>query len=262
MLGLSRSAKTALLVSYRRASIFLAWALSSLSRPAICNLFIDVACYHRFSPHKRQREIARHTQPQSSSHWTASAAAAYTMDRPRASQWTAIGTAAAAAAAAAIHLGVRIHREARNDQELVEEALREASEAEPRNFQKTQVAAGAAQSTSAAAGFVGRAQGRRRRLDWWEITCYRIIDQRGLAPGNTLKRGAIRTSLGHLLETVAKSCQIAGSTAIVVSATISFSLTRRVAARLLKAPASEDALDVHVRRSVRGRVRGIGPGPP
>ena len=90
---------------------------------------------------------------------------AYTMDR-RASQWTAIGTAAAAAAAAAaIHLGVDPPRGSGRPG-IGRGAARGVRGGEPRNFQKTQVAAGAAQSTSAAAGFVGRAQGRGRRLDW------------------------------------------------------------------------------------------------
>ena len=158
------------------------------------------------------------------------------MDRPRGSQWTAIGTAAAAAAAAAaIHLGVRIHREARNDQELVEEALREASEAVSRETSRRRKSQQEPRSPRAPQlGLLGVHKVVGAAWTGGRLLVIGSLINEALHRATPLKRGAIRTSLGHLLETVAKSCQIAGSTAIVVSATISFSLTRRVAARLLR----------------------------
>ena len=140
------------------------------------------------------------------------------MDRPRDSQWTAIGTAAAAAAAAAaaIHLGVRIHREARNDQELVEEALREASEAVSRETSRRRKSQQEPRSPRAPQlGLLGVHKVVGAAWTGGRFLVVGSLINEALHRATPLKRGAIRTSLGKAMATVAKSCQIAGTTAIV-----------------------------------------------
>jgi hypothetical protein len=158
------------------------------------------------------------------------------MDRPR---LAAIATATGcAAAAAAINLGIRIHREAKSDSELVADALREASEAvsretagrrrrqeqqEPRSPRAPQLGLLGVHKVVGAVWTGGRL-----------LIIGSLINEALHRGPLRLQRGAVRTHVGAALATIAKSFQIAGTTAIVVSAALSFSLTRRVAARVLK----------------------------